>query len=110
MPKPGGPFLLAAHQRNPITTTAAKALPHIQITLRSARVLRTLEGCASRCAHTVRETLIVPESRVLEHEPTPGLTESTPAFALIAVSAHPLRRIEIAVEAQILFVGPKESR
>jgi hypothetical protein len=55
----------------------------------------------------VREGLVVPESAVLEHEPSPGLAQPTPALSLVTVPTNPPRGIQIAAEAEILFVRNK---
>jgi hypothetical protein len=52
----------------------------------------------------VRETLVIPESAVLQDEPSSWLADSTPALALISVTANPTRRVEVAVKAELLLV------
>jgi hypothetical protein len=55
------------------------------------------------------ETLIVPESAVLQHQPASRFADSTPAFALIAMTTNPTRRVEVAVEPKLLLVWYKIS-
>jgi hypothetical protein len=102
--EPCSPFLLAADKSNPLVTAPAQAFPYVGIPIHAAGFLRLLKGAARRSADTVSETLIVPESAVLEDKPTAGLTNSTPTFALVSVAPNPTRRIEVTVKAKLLLV------
>jgi hypothetical protein len=103
--KPRRSLLLAADQRNPLVATSAEALPHIGIAIHAPRLLRLLERVARGGANTVREALVVPESRVLEHQPPTRLANTTPAFPLVAVSSHPPGRVQVALESELLLMG-----
>jgi hypothetical protein len=52
----------------------------------------------------MRETLVVPESAVLQDKPSSWLANPTPTFALISMTSDPTRRVEIAVKAKLLLV------
>ena len=66
--------------------------------------MRLLEWAAGRSADTVGETLVVPEGAVLQNEPPAWFADSAPALALVAVAAHPARRVKISVESELLLV------
>jgi hypothetical protein len=66
--------------------------------------LRFLEWTAGRRTDAVRETLVVPESAVLEYEPTARFANPAPAFALVPVTAHPTRCVQVAVETEFLLM------
>lgn len=103
--KPCCALLLAAHQRNPLVATATQTLPNIRVAVHPSLVQRLLEGCARGGADAVRKRLVVPVSRVLEDQPAARLADAAPALALVAVAAHPLWRVHVAVEAKLLLVG-----
>lgn len=63
-----------------------------------------MKGAARCSADTVRETLVVPESAVLQDEPSSWLANPTPTFALISMTSDPTRRVEIAVKAKLLLM------
>ena len=107
MSEPRRSFLLIADERNPFTATSTKSFPYIEIAFRPARVLRGLERCAGSCADTMREGLVVPESAVLQHEPTSRLAEPAPSFTFVAMPADPSWRVQIAVESKVLLVWHK---
>lgn len=65
MPEPCRSLLLAADQSNPLPAASTKTLPHIEIAFSAAGFLRSLECCTGRCAHTVRERLVIPKCTVL---------------------------------------------
>lgn len=102
--EPRRALLLAAHQRDPLVAAAAEALPDVGVAVHASLVQRLLEGRARRRADAVRKRLVVPVGRVLEHQPAAGLADAAPALALVAVAAHPLGRVHVAVEAQLLLV------
>lgn len=102
--EPSGSFLFAAHKSNPLVTASAQAFPHVGISIHASGLLRLLEGAPSRSADTVCETFVVPESAVLQDEPSSWLADSTPALTLIPVAANPTRRVEVAVKAELLLV------
>jgi hypothetical protein len=102
--EPSGSLLLAAHESNPLVTASAQTFPHIWVAIHASSFLRLLKWAASCSTDTVGETFIVPEGAVLQYKPPSGLANSTPSFALIPVTSHPSRRIEIAVKAKLLLV------
>jgi hypothetical protein len=67
-------FLLVADECNPLTAASAETFPYVEVAFRPARVLRTLERRAGRCADTMCEGLVVPEGAVLENQPSSRLT------------------------------------
>jgi hypothetical protein len=105
MSEPSRALLLTAHKRNPLVTAPAQSLPHVRVPIHASSLLRLLERTPRRRADPMRETLVVPECAVLQHEPAARLADSAPAFALVAVPAHPPWRVEVAVEAELLLVG-----
>jgi len=107
VPKPGGPFLLAAYKSNPLVTTSTQSFPYIRIAIHASSFLWLLEGTPCCSANTVCETLIVPESAVLQNKPTPGLANPAPSFTLISMTTHPSRCIQVSVKAQFLLVRYK---
>lgn len=107
MPEPCCAFLLATDQRDPFTATPAEAFPYIEVALGAASLLWPLECSTRRCAHSVRERLVVPKGAILKHEPAPWLTQSAPALSLVAVSAYPTWGIQIPGKTQILLVWNK---
>src|SRR5689334_21720568 len=104
MSEPSRALFLAAHQRYPIAAAAAKPFPNIKIAFRPSSILWTLNCCTCCCRYTMSEAFIVPESRVLEHEPTTRLAETTPALSLVAMTTHPTWGVKVPLESQILFV------
>jgi hypothetical protein len=102
--EPSGPFLFAAHESNPLVTASAQTFPHVGIPIHASGLLRLLKGAARRSTDTVCETLVVPESAVLQDEPSSWLANSTPTFALIPVTSDPTWRVEITVKAKLLLV------
>lgn len=104
VPEPGCSFLFAAHQRDPFTTAATQSFPNVHVAFGSSSILRSLECSAGRCANAVCKRLVIPECAVLEHKPSSWLTQATPPLALVAMTPDPPWGIEIASEAQILFV------
>lgn len=107
MPEPCCSLLLTADQSDPLPATSTKAFPYIEVSFCAPSVLRSLECCASCCANTVREGLIIPECAVLQHKPASRLTESAPPLTLIAVPADPPWSVQITVKAQVLFMWHK---
>lgn len=107
MPEPGRSLLLAAHQCDPLIAAAAKSLPNIRVAIHPPRLLGLLERTACCCADAMRETLVIPESRVLQHKPTTRLADPAPAFALISMATHPSGRVQVAFEPQLLFMRNK---
>jgi hypothetical protein len=107
MSKPSGALLLTTHKRNPLVTASAQTLPDIWVPIHPSRFLRLLKWTTCRSADTMCETLIVPESAVLQDEPSARFADSTPAFTLVAVTPDPTRRVQITVEAKFLFVRQK---
>ncbi len=105
MPEPSSALLLSAEKRNPVPTAHAKPFPNVRIPVYASGLLWSIERNPRRGADTVGEAFVVPERRVLEHEPAPGLTDAAPAFALVAVAAHPARGVEVAFEAEFLLTG-----
>lgn len=105
MPEPSRALLLAAHKRNPIVTATTQALPDIRITIHAAGIQWLLERGTSSCADAVREGLVVPVRRVLEHQPSPRLADSAPALAFVAVSADPPGGVQVAFKPQVLLTG-----
>lgn len=104
MPEPRGSLLFATHERNPLIAASAKSFPNVWIPIHSSRFLWFLEWTAGRCTDAVGETLVVPESAVFENEPTTRLADSAPTFALVPVTAHPTRSVQVAVETEFLLV------
>lgn len=107
VPEPSRPLLLTAHQGYPFVATTAKPLPYIRIAIHSPRLLRFLEWVPCCRADPMRETLVIPESRVLQYKPTTRLANTTPAFALIAMPAHPPGSVQVSVESQLLLMRNK---
>src|SRR4051794_19662631 len=103
MPEPRSSLLLAAHQCHPLITAFTEALPDIWIAVHPTDLLRLLEGAAGRSADAVSEGFIVPECRVLEHEPTARLADPAPPLAFVAVTAYPAWSVEVAIEAEFLL-------
>jgi hypothetical protein len=53
----------------------------------------------------VGETFIIPKCTILQHKPSAGFTDPTPAFALVAVATDPARRVKIAIKTEFLLMG-----
>jgi len=53
----------------------------------------------------MRERLVIPESRALQHKPSPRLADSTPALPLVAMTSNPSRGVKIAFKTQFLLAG-----
>lgn len=102
--EPGGTLLLRADERDPLVTGAAESLPDVRVPVHAARLLGLLERVARGRTDAVREALVVPEGRVLEHEPTARLADAAPALTLVAVSSHPLWRVQVALKPELLLV------
>jgi len=98
MPEPGGSLLLAAHQRNPLIAAATEALPDVRVAVHPSRFLGLLEWASRRCADAVRKGLVIPECRILEDKPPPGLADSAPALSLVSVATDPSGSIEIPLK------------
>jgi hypothetical protein len=107
MSEPSSPLLFTANKSNPLITTATQAFPYIWISIHASSFLGFLEWAASSCTDTVGETLIVPESAVFQDEPTSRLADATPTFALVAVTPHPTRCVEVSVKAKFLLMRNK---
>lgn len=105
VPEPCCTLFLAAHEGDPLVAASTEAFPDIGVPIHAPGLLGLLERIACRSADAVCERLVVPEGRVLQDEPAAGLADSTPTFPLVTVSSHPSGRIEIALKAQLLFVG-----
>lgn len=105
--EPRSALLLTADQRNPLIATAAEAFPDIRVSVHAPCLLWLLERAASRSADTVREALVVPKRRVLQHEPSAGLADAAPSFALVAVTTHPLGSVQVAIKAKFLLMRDK---
>jgi hypothetical protein len=104
VPKPCRSLLLTADQRDPFAAASTKSFPHVEVAFGSASVLWSLECSAGSSTDTVCKRLVVPESAVLEHEPTSWLAKSAPPFALVAMTPDPSWSIEITLEAQVLLM------
>jgi len=105
--EPGRPLLFAADKRNPFVAASAEAFPHVRVAIHASCLLGLLERIAGRRADTVGKALVVPKSRVLEHQPPPWLADAAPTLALVAMPANPSRRVQIAIEPQLLLVRHK---
>lgn len=104
MPEPSRALLLAADERNPFVTATTKPFPYIGVAVHAPRLLGLLEWTSGRRADAVCKALVVPESRVLQHEPPARFANTAPPFALVSMATHPLRRVPIAFEPELLFM------
>lgn len=102
--EPGRSLLLTTHQCNPLVTTTAQTLPHVWIPIHATCLLGLLEWTTSSCADAMGETFVVPESAVLQYQPTSRLANTTPPFSLVPVTTNPSWRVEVSVEAEFLLV------
>lgn len=102
--EPGGSLLLAAHERDPVVAAAAKTFPDVRVAVHPSRLLGLLERVAGGGADAVAKAFVVPERGVLQHQPAARLANTAPSLPLVAVSAHPSRRVKVALEAQLLLV------
>ena len=107
MSEPSGSLLFTAHQCDPFITAPTEPFPYIRISIHPSRFLRLLEGASGRSTNTMSEALVVPESAVLQYQPPSRFADSTPAFALVPMTAHPARGVEITIEAKFLLMGDK---
>lgn len=105
VPEPSRPLLFAADKWDPVVTASTKPLPNIRVAIHASRVQRLLERSASCRADAVRERLVVPESRVLQHQPSPRLANATPSLSLVAVSPNPARGVQVVFKSQLLLIG-----
>lgn len=102
-PRDTTPF--PTYEHNPLPTDPTPTFPSFTVSTSSVRyphIHRLLEFCTRRSADAVPETLVVPESAVLENKPTAGTTEAAPAFAEWPLVAGVDRSVEIAREARVL--------
>jgi hypothetical protein len=107
VPEPSRALLLTAHQSDPLVAATAKSFPHVRIPIHSPGLLGFLERIPCCCTDAVGETLVIPESRVLQHKPAARFADTAPAFALVAMAAHPSGRVQITIESQLLLMGNK---
>jgi hypothetical protein len=103
--EPGSSLLLAADECDPLVAATAKTFPHIRVSVHASLLLGLLERASGCGANTVRERLVVPKGRVLQHKPPSGLANSTPALSLVAMASYPSRGVEIAFKSQFLLAG-----
>jgi hypothetical protein len=107
MPEPSCSLLLAAHQSDPLVATAAKSFPDIRVAIHSARLLGLLERIPCCRADSVGKALVIPEGRVLQHQPATGLADATPALTFVAMATYPFGRVQVAIEPELLLMGNK---
>lgn len=105
MSEPGRPFLFTADQRYPFATASAKTFPYVKVSFCATSVLGALERSSGCRADTMREGLVIPKCTVLQNKPTSRLAKTTPSFALVAMPAHPSRRVQVAIKSKVLLVG-----
>lgn len=105
MPEPRCALLLAVDQRNPVIAASTETLPHIRVAVHAPHVLGLLEWLACCGADPVSEALIVPECRVLQHQPTSRLADPTPTLALVSVATNPFWCVQITFKPHLLLMG-----
>lgn len=103
--EPGGSLLLAADKGNPLLAATTETLPNIRVSIHASLLLGFLERTSGGGANAVRERLVIPEGRVLQHEPSSRLADSTPALSLVAVTSNPSRGVKVAFKSQLLLAG-----
>lgn len=102
--EPRGALLLAANQCYPIIAATAEAFPNIGVAIHPSGLMRLLERAARGGTDAVGEAFVVPEGRVLEHQPAPGLADTTPPFTLVAMATDPSGCVEVTFEPELLLV------
>jgi hypothetical protein len=107
VPEPSCPLLLAADQSDPFVATTAKSFPDIRVAIHSTRLLGLLERVPRRRADSVGKALVIPESRVLQHQPATGLADATPTLTLVAMATNPFGRVQVAIKSELLLMGNK---
>jgi hypothetical protein len=103
--EPGGSLLFAADKGNPLLAATTETLPNIRVSIHASLLLGFLERASSGSTNAVRERLVIPEGRVLQHEPSSRLADSTPALSLVAVTSNPSRGVKVALKSQLLLAG-----
>lgn len=103
MSKPSSPLLLTTHKRHPLPADPTQALPHIRIPIRPPHLLRCHERLSRGTTDTVREALVVPKSRILQHEPSTRFADPTPTFSFVPLATNPSWSVKIVLKPSLLL-------